>query len=78
MRASGEHYAPGEVVSLLRPVRVADQVHDVGTRARVLADHGAVVVLHLCTSSAEIVTCPTDHVRRSVELSARTPASRAA
>jgi hypothetical protein len=44
----------------------------------VLADHGAVVVLHLCSSSAEVVTCPTDHVGRTVEHSARTPLSRAA
>ena len=78
MRESGERYAAGETVSLLRDVHIGYQVHEVGTRARVLADHGAVVVLHLCGSSAEVVTCPTDHVARTVESRARAPVARAA
>lgn len=78
MRESGERYAPGEMVCLLREVRAGRQIHEIGTRAHVLADHGAVVVLHLDGSSAEVVTCPTDHVARTVDRRARTPVPRAA
>ncbi len=78
MRESGERYAPGETVYLLREVRAGRQIHEIGTRARVLADHGAVIVLHLDGSDAEVVTCPTDHVARTVERLARMPVRRAA
>jgi len=78
MRESDERYVPGEVVHLLRDVRVGDQVYEIGTRARVLADHGAIVVLHLHGSSAEVVTCPADHVSRALERIAPTPVTRAA
>jgi hypothetical protein len=78
MRESDERYVAGEAVHLLRTVRVGDQVHEIGTRARVLADHGAIVVLHLHGSSAEILTCPADHVARHAERRARTPVTRAA
>ncbi len=78
MRESGERYAPGEAVYLLGEVLAGTQIHEIGTRARVLADHGAVVVLHLDGASAEVVTCPSDHVARTVERLARAPVPRAA
>ena len=78
MRESGERYVPGETVCLLREVRSGRQIHEIGTRAHVLADHGVVVVLHLDGSDAEVLTCPTDHVARAVERCARTPVPRAA
>lgn len=62
----------------MREVRAGRQIHEIGTRAHVLADHGAVIVLHLGGSDAEVVTCPTDHVARDVERGARTPVPRAA
>ena len=78
MRESGERYVPGETVYLLREVRAGRQIHEIGTRAHVLADHGAVIVLHLDGSDAEVLTCPTEHVGRAVERVARTPVPRAA
>ena len=78
MRDSGERFTTGETVYLLREVRSGRQIHEIGTRAHVLADHGAVIVLHLDGSDAEVVTCPTDHVARAVERVARTPVPRAA
>ena len=78
MRENGEPYAPGERVYLMREVRVGRQIHEIGTRAHVLADHGPVIVLHHDGSDAEVVTCPTDHVARDVERVARTPVPRAA
>ena len=75
MTESGQGLAPGETVYLLREVRAGSRIHEIGTRAHVLADHGQVVVLHLDGSDAEIVTCPTDQVARAVE---RTRAPRAA
>jgi hypothetical protein len=78
MRESGERYAPGETVYLLREVRAGRQIHEIGARANVLADHGVVIVLHLDGSGAEIVTCPSDHVARADERAARTPVPRAA
>ena len=73
MRESGERFAPGETVFLLREVRAGRQIHEIGTRAHVLAVHGAVVVLHLDGGDAAVVTCPADHVARPVERVARTP-----
>lgn len=77
MRESGERCTTGETVYLLKEVRAGRQIHEIGTRAHVLADHGHVIVLHLDGSAAEVVTCPTDHVARAVERVARTPAPRA-
>jgi hypothetical protein len=77
MAENGERFAPGETVHLLREVRAGRQIHEIGTRARVLADHGQVIVLHLDGSDAEVVTCPTDHVGRAVGKLVRTPAPRA-
>ena len=78
MRPSGERFAPGETVYLLREVRSGRQIHEIGTRAHVLADHGAVIVLHLDGADAEVVTCPSEHVARRVERAARTPVPRIA
>ena len=78
MRDSGERFTTGETVYLLKEVRVGRQIHEIGTRAHVLADHGAVLVLHLDGSDAEVVTCPTDHVARAVERVTRAPVPRAA
>ena len=78
MRENGEGFATGERVYLLKEVRAVDQIHEIGTRANVLADHGAVIVLHLDGSDAEVVTCPADHVARAVDRTARTPAPRPA
>jgi hypothetical protein len=75
---SSSALAPGETVYLVREVRAGRQIHEIGTRAHVLADHGPVIVLHLDSSNAEVVTCPTDHVARAVERVARTPVPRAA
>ena len=73
MTESGERFAPGEGVYLSREVRAGDRIHEIGTRAHVLADHGHVIVLHLDSADAEVVTCPTAHVARAVERVARTP-----
>ncbi len=78
MTDSGERFAPGEGVCLSREVRAGDRIHEIGTRAHVLSDHGHVIVLHLDSADAEIVTCPTGHVARAVERVARTPVPRAA
>ena len=63
--------APGETVYLLTEVRDGLRIHEIGTRAHVLEDHGSVVVLHLFGSEAEIVTCPSDRVARAVEREVR-------
>ena len=63
--------APGETVYLLTEVRDGERIHEIGTHARVLEDHGTVVVLHLFGSEAEIVTCPRDRVARAVEREVR-------
>jgi hypothetical protein len=76
MSESGERFAQGERVHLLREVRAGRQIHEIGTRARVLADHGAVLVLHLDGADAEIATCPKDHVARAIERVARAPVPR--
>jgi len=78
MAVSGERFAPGEMVYLSAEVRAGGQIHEIGTRAHVLADRGPVIVLHLDGSSAEVVTCPTDHVAPAVERVARTPVPRPA
>jgi hypothetical protein len=73
MRGTGARVATGEHVYLLREVQGSGKIHEIGTRARVLATHGAVVVLHLDGGDAAVVTCPADHVARAVERVARTP-----
>ena len=78
MRERGERFAAVETVYLLNEVRAGRQIHEIGTRAHVLADHGPVVVLHLDGADAEVVTCPTGHVARAVERAVRTPVPRAA
>ena len=78
MREGGERLAAGETVYLLREVRAGRWIHAIGSRAHVLADRGAVLVLHLDGSDAEVVTCPTEHVARAVERVARTPVPRTA
>jgi len=67
--------APGETVYLLTEVRDGLRIHEIGTRAHVLEDHGSVVVLHLFGSEAEVVTCPSDRVARAVarEVRGRVP-----
>ncbi len=59
--------APGETVYLLTEVRDGLRIHEIGTRAHVLEDHGSVVVLHLFGSAAAVVPCPSDRVARAVE-----------
>jgi hypothetical protein len=78
MRESGDRFAAGETVYLSSEVSGGRQIHEIGTRAHVLADHGAVVVLHLDGGDAEVVTCPATHVVRAVERVARAPVPRAA
>jgi hypothetical protein len=78
MTENGERFAPGEKVYLLREVRAGRRIHELGTRAHVLADHGHVIVLHLDSSDAEVVTCPTGHVARAVDRVTRPPFPRAA
>lgn len=78
MAESGERFAPGETVYLVREMRASRQIHEIGTRAHILADRGTVVVLHLDGADAEVVTCPIDHVARAGERAARTRIPRAA
>lgn len=73
MGASDERFAPGEAVYLLTELRGDRRIHEIGTRARVLSDHGAVIVLHLDGSEAEVVTCPRGHVARAVDRPVRQP-----
>ena len=73
---SGQSYVPGEIVFLQTEVRTGDRIHEIGTRAHVLADHGALIVLHLDGSEAEVVTCPIGHVARAFERSVRPPVPR--
>jgi hypothetical protein len=76
MSSNGRRFVTGETVTLLTEIHAADRIHEIGTRARILEDHGAVVVLHFHGSEAEIVTCPSDHVAPAV--SARPRATRPA
>lgn len=76
MTERAERLIQGERVYLLTELRVGRQIHEIGTRGSVLADHGAVVVLHLEGSDAEVVTCPSGHVARVAERVARTPVPR--
>jgi hypothetical protein len=75
---TGERFAAGETVYLVTELPGSRQIHEIGTRAHVLADHGAVVVLHLDVGDAEVVTCPAEYVARPVERVARTPVPRSA
>ena len=77
MRRDDERFAPGEAVYLLAEVRAGYQIHEIGTRAHVLEGHGAVVVLHLSGSEAEVVTCPSDHVAPAVDRDVRARVPRA-
>ena len=74
MSNDARRLAPGETVYLLTEVRDGMRIHEIGTGAHVLEDHGAVVVLHLFGSEAEVVTCPSDHVAPAVDrIVRRTP-----
>jgi hypothetical protein len=55
-------------------VRTGRQIHEIGTGAHVLADHGAATVLHLAGSNAEAVTRPSVDVVLAANRSARTRA----
>ena len=46
MSSDAPRFVTGETVTLLTEIHVADRIHEIGSRARVLEDHGAVVVLH--------------------------------
>jgi hypothetical protein len=73
MSRNEQRFVTGETVTLLTEIHAAGRIHEIGTRARVLADHGAVVVLHCHGSEAEIVTCPSDHVAPAVPARERAP-----
>jgi len=62
MDGDARRFVTGETVTLLTEIHAADRIHEIGARARVLEDHGAVVVLHFHGSEAEIVTCPSAHL----------------
>jgi len=62
MSSDAPRFVTGETVTLLTEIHAAERIHEIGSRARVLSDHGAVVVLHCHGAEAEIVTCPRDHV----------------
>ena len=66
------------LLSLAEMAGAGRVIHEIGTRGRVLADHGEVIVLHLDGSDAEVVTCPASHVARAAERVVRTPVPRAA
>lgn len=57
-----ESIAAGEVVYLLKELPGDRRIHEIGTRAHVLADRGSVIVLHLDGADAEVVSCPREHV----------------
>jgi hypothetical protein len=71
MSRNARRFVTGETVTLLAEIHAADRIHEIGTRARVLEDHGAVVVLHFLGAEAEIATCPSDHVAPAVPSRAR-------
>lgn len=73
MSSDAPRFVTGETVTLLTEIHAADRIHEIGTRARVLEDHGAVVVLHCHGSEAEIVTCPSAHVAPATPARARAP-----
>ena len=70
--SDARRFVTGETVTLLTEVHAGDRIHEIGTRARVLEDHGAVIVLHFL-GEAEIATCPSDHVAPAVPARARAP-----
>ena len=72
MSSDARRFVTGETVTLLTEVHAGDRIHEIGTRARVLEDHGAVIVLQFL-GEAEIATCPSDHVAPAVPARARAP-----
>ena len=62
-----ESWAPGETVYILRELPAGRGIHDIGSRARVLAERGAALALHLDGSDAEAVMCPRDDVTPRVD-----------
>jgi len=73
MSSHASRFVTGETVSILTEIHAGERIHEIGTRARVLADHGAVVVLHCHGAEAEIVTCPSDHVAPVAPAGTRAP-----
>jgi hypothetical protein len=73
MSSDAPRFVTGETVTLLTEIHAAERIHEIGTRARVLEDHGAVVVLHFHGAEAEIVTCPSDHVAPAMPARPRAP-----
>ena len=78
MSSDAPRFVTGETVTLLTEIHAAERIHEIGTRARVLEDHGAVVVLHFHGAEAEIVTCPSDHVAPAMPARPRAPRPAAA
>src|SRR5215510_9340378 len=78
MRENAEPYAPGETVYILRELRAGRQIYEIGSRARVRADRGSALVVHLDGSDADVVMCPSVDVARAAERVARMPVPRAA
>ena len=78
MSSNAPRFVTGETVTLVTEIHAAERIHEIGTRARVLEDHGAVVVLHFHGAEAEIVTCPSDHVAPSMPARPRAPRPAAA
>ncbi len=54
--------APGDVVYLLTEIRTGDRIHEIGTRARVVAAAAATLTLELGAPDPGTVSCPRDHV----------------
>ena len=73
MSSDAPRFVTGETVILLTEIHAGDRIHEIGTRARVLEDHGAVVVLHCHGAEAEIATCPSAHVAPAVPARTRAP-----
>jgi len=73
MSSDAPRFLTGETVTLLTEIHAAYRIHEIGSRARVLEDHGAVVVLHCHGAEAEIVTCPRDHVTAAMPARPRAP-----
>jgi hypothetical protein len=74
VRPDERSFQRGEIVYLLVEVRVGGQIHEIGTRAAVLADLGSEISLAL-EGEGPTVTCPRAHVELPAQRS-RTRARR--